>query len=134
MMDRTEVTLRTGTEEMHPREIVALLRQTVWAKDRTEEAIHQSLKTSLCYGAFDAQDHQIGFARVITDFATHYYICDVVVDGAWRHKGVGTQLLTLVTQTEAFSGLLGMLITEEAEKFYQPFGFHRNEICFMTKP
>ena len=28
MMDRTEVTLRTGTEEMHPREIVALLHNT----------------------------------------------------------------------------------------------------------
>ena len=114
------------------KEVVNLLRQTVWAKNRKKEAIIKSLNNSICYGAFTKNRQQVGFARVITDYATHFYICDVVVKKEFRNKGIGRQLLKTITENEDLKPLLGMLITENAEKFYEPFGFTKNPICFMT--
>lgn len=48
----TSFTIKTGVENMSPNEVVDLLRQTVWAKGRKEEAIIKSLHNSICYGAF----------------------------------------------------------------------------------
>ena len=98
-----------------------------------KEAIIESWKHSVCYGAYTADGRQIGFARVITDYATQYYICDVVVDVDFRHRGVGTSLLKTITTEDTYRSLLGMLITEEAERFYEPFGFRKDSICFMTR-
>ncbi len=75
----TSITIKTGVENMSQKEVVNLLRQTVWAKERKKEAIIKSLNNSICYGAFTKNRQQVGFARVITDYATHFYICDVVV-------------------------------------------------------
>lgn len=85
----TSFTIKTGVENMSPKEVVNLLRQTVWAKDRKKEAIIKSLNNSICYGAFTKNGQQVGFARVITDYATHFYICDVVVKKEFRNKGIG---------------------------------------------
>ena len=127
------VIIKTGSENMQQKEVINLLRQTIWARDREETAIIKSLSTSICYGAFTNDGRQIGFARVITDYATHYYICDVIVDMELRGKGIGKQLLGAISENALLRPLLGMLITEEAEQFYEPFGFERNTICFMTK-
>lgn len=97
-----------------------------------KETIIKSLNNSICYGAFTKNGQQVGFARVITDYATHFYICDVVVKKEFRNKGIGRQLLKTITENEDLKPLLGMLITENAEKFYEPFGFTKNPICFMT--
>ena len=128
----TSITIKTGVKNMSQKEVVNLLRQTVWAKDRKKEAIIKSLNHSICYGAFTKNGQQVGFARVITDYATHFYICDVVVKKEFRNKGIGRQLLKTITENEDLKPLLGMLITENAEKFYEPFGFTKNPICFMT--
>lgn len=45
----TSITIKTGVENMSPEEVVNLLRQTVWAKDRKKRL---SLNNSICYGAF----------------------------------------------------------------------------------
>ena len=69
----TSFTIKTGVENMSPKEVVNLLRQTVWAKDRKKEAIIKSLNNSICYGAFTKNGQQVGFARVITDYGRKLY-------------------------------------------------------------
>lgn len=51
----------------------------------------------------------------------------------FRHRGVGASLLKAITAEDTYRSLLGMLITEEAEQFYEPFGFRKDPICFMTR-
>ena len=126
----TSITIKTGVENMSQKEVVNLLGQTVWAKERKKEAIIKSLNNSIRYGAFTKNGQQVGFAGVITDYATHFCICDVVVKKEFRNKD--RQLLKTITENEDLKPLLGMLITENAEKFYEPFGFTKNPICFMT--
>lgn len=55
----TSITIKTGVENMSPEEVVNLLRQTVWAKDRKKEAIIKSLNNSICYGAFTKTDNKL---------------------------------------------------------------------------
>ena len=75
-------------------QLAELLHKTYWAENRPVEAMEQSIRHSLCYGAYDPEDGKlIGFARVITDYATTYYLCDVVVEEAHRGKGIGKALL-----------------------------------------
>ena len=129
-----EFEIKTDLVSMHPDEICGLLKQTVWAATRSEQATKKSLEHSLCYGAFSKEDgKQIAFARVITDYATNYYLCDVVVNRKYRGLGIGKSILSAVSETEVLKPLLGLLITEDAQTFYEPYGFHVNNICFMTK-
>lgn len=131
--DDMEIHIKKGLEALQTETVLRLLSQTVWACNRKKEAIMESWKHSICYGAYTADGKQIGFARVITDYATQYYICDVVVDADFRHRGVGTSLLKAITAEDTYRSLMGMLITEEAERFYEPFGFRKDPICFMTR-
>ena len=131
--DDMEIHIKKGLDALQTETVLRLLSQTVWACNRKKEAIMESWKHSICYGAYTADGKQIGFARVITDYATQYYICDVVVDADFRHRGVGASLLKVITAEDTYRSLLGMLITEEAEQFYEPFGFRKDPICFMTR-
>ena len=82
-----EIQIKKGLDSLQTETVLRLLSQTVWACSRRKEAIIESWKHSVCYGAYTADGRQIGFARVITDYATQYYICDVVVDVDFRHRG-----------------------------------------------
>ena len=54
---------------------------------------------------------------MITDYATLFYICNVVVKKEVRNKGIGRQLLKTITEYEDLKPLLGMLITEMQKNF-----------------
>ena len=43
--------------------------KSYWAKTRNKTTIEKSIVNSLCFGVFDKENGQVGFARVITDFA-----------------------------------------------------------------
>ncbi len=68
-----EIHIKKGLDALQTETVLRLLSQTVWACNRKKEAIMESWKHSICYGAYTADGKQIGFARVITDYATQYY-------------------------------------------------------------
>ena len=115
-------------------QLVELLHKTYWAENRPAEAIEQSIRNSLCYGVYDPEgDNLIGFARVITDYATTYYLCDVVVEEARRGNGIGKALLTEIVTDSRLLGLKALLLTRDAHGFYQPFGFREEPGRLMMK-
>lgn len=114
-------------------EVVELLRQTYWADKRSKELILISMNHSRCYGVRDKNFKLIGFARVITDYATTYYVCDVIIDKNLQHKGIGKELMRFITEDKDLNGLNGMLVTENAHRFYEKFGFVRAGVRFMQK-
>lgn len=128
-------TIMHGNECMQPDKIKNLLGQTYWAKTRSMETIQKSMENSLCYGVFYNDNwEQIGFARVLTDYATTYYLCDVVVDENYRGMGIGKALLTAIQNNEEISALRGILATQDAHEFYKQFGFAAEGETFMGKP
>jgi len=106
--------------------IYDLLSQTYFAKDRTKDAIQKSIENSMCFGVY-SDNVQIGFARCITDFATTYYLCDVVVDEKYRGQGLGKALTKFITEHESLSTSMGVLGTEDADSLYEQFGFKRDQ-------
>lgn len=121
-------------EAMQLDRIKDMLGKSYWAKDRSVETIEKSIENSRCYGAFSVDDHkQIGFARVITDYATFYYICDVIVDEDYRGNSIGKELVQAIVSDEALQGMKGLLLTGDAHGLYKRFGFKNLDNMCMFK-
>ena len=113
-----------GAETMRMDEVMALLGMTYWADKRSREQVELSMKHSKCYGVFvDDEDKLVGFARVISDFATTYYLCDVIIDPDSRNKGFGAALVGYIENLPEYQGLRGVLITRDAHGLYEKFGY-----------
>lgn len=116
-------------------EVCALLRQTYWARTRDAETVALSVENSLCFGAYLRDgDRLIGFARVMTDYATTFYLCDVVVDEGCRGLGVGKALIERAVSDPRVAALRGILATRDAHSLYGRFGFTLNREKFMDRP
>ena len=127
--------IKSGKEEMQIQDIKALLEQTYWANTRDMETIKKSIDNSMCYGAFLKESgKQIGFSRVVTDYATVYYICDVIVDEHHRGMGVGKALLDAIHDNKEISLLRGILATRDAHELYRKYGFQEGGNTYMGKP
>ena len=113
-----------GIDEMKLEDIVRLLKMTYWADKRTLEQIDKSVHNSSCYGVY-IEDVQklVGFARVISDYATTYYLCDVIIDVDYQNNGLGTALISYIEQLPQYKGLRGILITRDAHSLYRKFGY-----------
>ena len=113
-----------GSEKMNIDEVVRLLKMTYWADKRPVEQIRKSMDNSSCYGVYlDDEKKLVGFARVISDYATTYYLCDVIIDTSYQHKGLGTALVSYIESLSEYSSLRGILITRDAHNLYQKFGY-----------
>ena len=78
LYEKEQYTITTDPEKLDVDAVCTLLHETYWAKNRSRSVIIHSLEHSLCFSLFD-WTHQIGLARVVTDYATHAYLCDVVI-------------------------------------------------------
>ena len=116
-------------------EVERLLKETYWAGRRSSEKIERSMRHSDCYGLrVDGEERLVGFARVITDYATTYYLCDVVIDPGYRGRGLGKALLAHIESRPEYAGLRGLLVTRDAHGLYRKFGYEVVENRAMAKP
>ncbi|MEZ5103929.1 MAG: GNAT family N-acetyltransferase [Draconibacterium sp.] len=106
-----------------------LSKESYWAKERNIETIKLSIENSLCFGLFN-DDEQIGFARVVTDYAVFAYIMDVFVRADYRGKGYGKMMMRAIMSHEKLQNVHRFgLGTEDAHGLYQQFGF-----TLLSKP
>jgi GNAT superfamily N-acetyltransferase len=103
--------------------IHAFLTESYWAAGITREVVKQSIRHSLSFGLYKGE-RQIGFARVITDYATFAYLADVFVLTEFRGEGLGKWLIEVVVSHPELSGLRRwMLATRDAHGLYGKSGF-----------
>ncbi len=110
----------------------SLLSRSFSGNERSKENIRRSIEHSICYGVFYG-GRQIGFARVVTDSATVYWLCDVFIEEAHRGKDLGKRLVGCVVETPELEGLLGLLATSEAHGLFEKYGFARDSKQFMLR-
>jgi GNAT superfamily N-acetyltransferase len=104
--------------------ISAWLAASYWARDRDRATIERSLANSRAYGVYSALGEQVALARAVTDLASFAWLADVVVDDAWRGKGIGTWLVgTVVEQLSAHGVQRFVLGTRDAHGVYERVGF-----------
>jgi GNAT superfamily N-acetyltransferase len=103
--------------------ICDFLSRAYWAKGRPRERIELSLQNSLVFGIFD-NGRQIGLARVVTDYATFAWLCDVFVHEDYRKQGIGKWLMASILSHPELQGLRRFLLaTRDAHGLYHQFGF-----------
>ena len=113
-----------GANNIKPEDVVRLMKQTYWANSRPQAQIEKSMRHSSCFGVcVEGESHLVGFARVITDHATTYYLCDVVIDEPCRGQGLGKALVSHIVSLPEYAGLRGFLFTRDAHGLYEQYGF-----------
>jgi|GEM_PF-93722 len=104
-------------------DIVRLLGASYWASQRSKEKIIRSIENSLCFGVYH-ENKQIAFARMITDYATFAYLCDVIVDEDYRGAGIGKALMDYIMEYPKLQNIRTLcLMTNDAHKLYEKYGF-----------
>ena len=125
-----------GKENIKVEEVERLLKMTYWADMRPIEKIRKSMDNSECYGLFiEGIDQLVGFARVITDYATTYYLCDVIIDNEYQHNGLGKALVSYIASMPKYAELRGLLVTKDAHGLYEKYGYEIiNNRAMMKSP
>ena len=104
-----------------------LSEESYWAKNIPREIVQKSIDGSLCFGVY-CQDKQIGFARVITDYATFGYLAYVFIYKHYRGKGLSKELMKFIMKQDVIKKLRRfMLATLDAHSLYTQFGFESQE-------
>ncbi len=113
-----------------------LAEESYWAQNRTREQTETAIRNSLPFGLYKGEN-QIGFARVVTDFATFAYLGDVYVIGEFRGRGLSKWLMRVIVDHPQLQGFRRwILATRDAHTLYEKFGFQElvHPERWMEKP
>lgn len=119
-----EYTITTDKSKM---DVVAihdfLAHHAGWSDNIPLETVKKSIENSLVFGIF-YQDKQIGFAKVISDFATIAYLGDVYILEGYRGQGLSKKLMDTIMTYPNLQGLRKwILVTTTADWLYEKYGF-----------
>ena len=118
-------TISTDASRLDIAAIHRELASSYWAQNIPRATVEKSIRHSLCFGAYDRETcAQIGFARVITDYATFVYVCDVYVTVSWRGRGVSKALMEAIMAHPELQGMRRYCLgTRDAHGLYARYGF-----------
>lgn len=113
-----------------------LSEESYWAQNRSREQTETAIRNSLPFGLYKGEN-LIGFARVVTDFATFAYLGDVFVVEEFRGRGLSKWLMKVIVEHPELQGFRRwVLATRDAHTLYEKFGFHElvHPERWMEKP
>jgi GNAT superfamily N-acetyltransferase len=100
-----------------------LSNSSYWAVGRKLETVKRAVENSLSFGLYE-RERQIGFARVVTDYATFAWLADVFVLEPYQGRGLGTWLVEVILAHPELQGFRRWtLATKDAHEVYRRFGF-----------
>ncbi len=99
------------------------LTKSYWAEGIPLETVKRAIEHSLSFGVY-RDDQQVGFARLVTDYATFAYLADVFILEPFRGQGLSKWLLEVVMAHPDLQGFRRWILgTKDAHGLYQQFGF-----------
>jgi GNAT superfamily N-acetyltransferase len=118
-----EFTVSTDPRRVDLELVHGFLIRCYWAAGIPLDVVRRSVENSLCFGIYSG-GRQLGFARVITDYATFAYVADVFVVESHRGRGLSKFLMECIMQHPQLQGLRRWsLATSDAHSLYSQFGF-----------
>ncbi len=112
--------------------VESLLRSSYWASERSLETIKVSIENSVCFSLF-CNGTQVGFARVVTDFASVAYIADLIIHPDHRSRGIGQWMFGVIVDDPRWCSKFQFLATDDAHGLYEKFGFSGSNKLMSTK-
>jgi GNAT superfamily N-acetyltransferase len=120
---RDNFTISTDPTRLDVNAIADMLSRAYWAQGRTSQMISRYLQHSLTFGLY-YNSRQIGLARVVSDYTTFAWLCDVFIHEEYRGQGLGKWLLESVHSHPELQGVRRwMLATKDAHGLYSQFGW-----------
>lgn len=122
---RGQFLISTDRRRLDRDAIHAFLCNSYWAREIPRSVVDRSIENALCFGVYDGEK-LVGFARVITDFATFAYLSDVFVLESHRGRGLSKWLMEVILAHPELQNLRRWtLATRDAHGLYEQFGFRR---------
>ena len=122
----TDEPTKTIIEDTH-----AMLQATYWSHKRSLEVVEKAIANSLCFVLLFGEK-QVGFARLITDYATTSWLADVILADELQGNGIGTWMMECVMRHPAVADTQFVLQTGSAHAFYERLGFAGNDALMST--
>jgi GNAT superfamily N-acetyltransferase len=102
----------------------AYLSRSYWSENVPLATVQRAMAGSFCIGAYTAGGAQVGLVRIISDYATFVYLCDVYVLEEHRRQGLAKAMLAFVVDHPRLQGMRSWnLRTRDAHSLYAQFGF-----------
>jgi GNAT superfamily N-acetyltransferase len=124
---RGDYTISTDPARLDLDVIHGYIARSYWAAGRPRALMARALRHSLNFGVYyHGKDNapQVGLARVITDYATYAYFCDVFILEEHQGQGLGKWLIEIVTSYPPLQTVRRwMLATRDAHGLYSQFSF-----------
>ena len=119
-----KVIIKEDYKNMDFEKIAGMLENAYWSIGiSVDEVKERAANSNFVFGAF-VEGNQVGYARVITDKICFAYLLDVYVDEHYRKLGIGKQIIEYILfHPELKKVNKWLLITKNAHKFYNKFGF-----------
>lgn len=121
-----DYTITTDKSQMQVQALHRYLSaESYWARNIPQDVVQRSFDHSFCIAALNGEE-QVGFARLITDYATFAYLADVYVLESHRGKGLSKKMLEVLMDQPFVKGLRRiMLATLDAHTLYEQFRFRQ---------
>lgn len=104
------------------------LATAYWAIHRPRAVTERSAANCLCFGVYAPSGEQIGFARLLTDYALRAHLADVFIESAMRGLGLGKALIEIIlAHPELVTVTHWTLTTADAQGLYAQYGFRPGE-------
>ena len=99
-----------------------LTHRSYWARGRSLETISRSIENSLCFGVFEGPQ-QVGFARVVTDYAVFGWIGDLFILESYRKQGLSKWLVQCIIHHPDLVKVRRLILaTKDAHELYRKYG------------
>ncbi|MCI0490518.1 MAG: GNAT family N-acetyltransferase [Blastocatellia bacterium] len=120
---RGEYLISTDRSRLDVGAIHQYLTRSYWAEGIPLHIVERSIEHSFPFGLYRGE-RQIGFARVISDYATYAYLADVFVLEEFQRQGLGKWMVEIIVSHPSLEGLRRWsLITRDAHDLYRRVGF-----------
>jgi GNAT superfamily N-acetyltransferase len=113
-----------------------LAEKAYWSEGIAFNVVKNSFDHSFCMGIIEG-GRQLGYARLITDYATFAYLLDVYVVDDYQGKGLGKLMMNYLFNLDWVRGLRRInLKTRDAQSLYARYGFKPPEFPerYMSRP
>lgn len=103
--------------------IHSFLSQSYWSPGIPKAVVERAAQNSLCFGVYRGAA-QVGFSRIISDYATFAYLADVFILPEHRGIGLSKWMMATIKSHPSLQAIRHwVLFTADAHGLYAQFGF-----------
>lgn len=122
-VERESYTISTDPSRLDFGVIHRFLRGSYWSPGIPREVVERAAANSLCFGVY-RDSEQVGYCRIISDYATFAYLADVFILSEHRGQGLSKWMLATVKSHPSLHAVRHwVLFTADAHGLYAQFGF-----------